>query len=214
MYLSTITQPHDWHTSSKQQKFISIVGAYTFTFLIFTLFIQNSYRSTATVEATHHVNRMQFSWIKPKTHQPQTTMTVPNQISLREKNKSHSVSIKKSVKTAIASSVENNTITTITPSNNPSINTQPVTDPNSNAPQRLQFDSATIRRAYEDSKSDIQKMAEASGKPLHPPHASKYDQFQTAASQAAKKDCLGPNAGGSLLSIFVIPFMAATDKCK
>ena len=214
MPLLAITQPHDWHTSSKQQRFISFVSASAFTLLIFTLFIQNSYRVTTIVKATHNLNHMQLAWIKPMARQPQTTIRVPEKILLREKNKSPSIAIQKSKKITIETPLHDETIVMKVPTTSPNISQQATTKSDSDAPQRLQFDSASIRRAYEDSKSDIQKMAETSGQPLHPPHVSKYDQFQTAASQAAKKDCLGPNSGGSLLSIFVIPFMAATDKCK
>ena len=80
----------------------------------------------------------------------------------------------------------------------------------------LPINHKTIAKAYNDSKSDMQKMAEASGKELNTPIATKYDRFQTAAEQAAIPDCLSPQGSGGigLFAIPVIAFAAATGKCK
>jgi hypothetical protein len=76
-------------------------------------------------------------------------------------------------------------------------------------------DKEALKRAYLDSRSEIQKMADNSGKSLTAPHSTKFDQFQTAASAAAKKDCLSANSvGGGLLGIPLLAAMAALDKCK
>ncbi|MFC0351035.1 hypothetical protein [Undibacterium danionis] len=72
--------------------------------------------------------------------------------------------------------------------------------------------SAAVRAAYEASKSDIQKMAEANNKTLITTPNSKYEKFQDAANRAAKPDCL--RQGGSILSLFVVAYQAATDHCK
>jgi hypothetical protein len=40
------------------------------------------------------------------------------------------------------------------------------------------------------------------------------DRLSEAMAGAAKPDCIGPNAGGSLLSAIAIPIAAAMDKCK
>ena len=88
------------------------------------------------------------------------------------------------------------------------------------APQKavtlLPINSKTIAQAYNDSKSDIQKMAEASAKELNTPIKTKYDRFQTAAEQAVIPDCLAPQEPGGigLFAIPVIAFQAATGKCK
>nr|WP_314863056.1 hypothetical protein [uncultured Undibacterium sp.] len=74
------------------------------------------------------------------------------------------------------------------------------------------LNSAAIRAAYEASKTDIQKMADATNKTLINTPASKYEQFQGAANRAAKPDCL--RQGGSILSLFVVAYQAATDHCK
>lgn len=76
----------------------------------------------------------------------------------------------------------------------------------------FKYDSASVRQAYEASKTDIQKMAEKSGTTLEDPKLTKHDKFQQAANRAAKPDCL--RQGGSILSLFVVAYQAATDHCK
>jgi hypothetical protein len=79
----------------------------------------------------------------------------------------------------------------------------------------LQIDSKSIRRAYNDSKSDIEKMAERSGKSLNDSRANKYDRFGAAFAQAEKPDCIGKQtAGAGLLAIPLIAYMVVADKCK
>lgn len=80
----------------------------------------------------------------------------------------------------------------------------------------LPINRKSIAKAYNDSKSEIQKMAEASGKELNTPLKTKYDRFQSAAEQAVIPDCLAPQGPGGigLLAIPVIIFEAATGKCK
>ena len=80
----------------------------------------------------------------------------------------------------------------------------------------LPINSKTIAKAYNESKSEIQKMAEASGKELNTTTKTKFDRFQTAAEQAVIPDCLSPQGPGGigLFAIPVIAFAAATGKCK
>ncbi len=40
------------------------------------------------------------------------------------------------------------------------------------------------------------------------------DRTGEAVGAAAKPDCIGPNAAGSLLGIITIPIAALSDKCK
>jgi hypothetical protein len=40
------------------------------------------------------------------------------------------------------------------------------------------------------------------------------DRLAEGVSSAEKPDCIGPNAGGSLLGLITIPIAAARDKCK
>lgn len=74
------------------------------------------------------------------------------------------------------------------------------------------IDGNSIQRAYQDSKTDIEKQAEKSGKTLTDPRLTQQEKFQQAANRAAKPDCL--RQGGSLLSLFVVAYQVATDHCK
>lgn len=74
------------------------------------------------------------------------------------------------------------------------------------------IDNSKIQRAYQDSKTDIEKQAEKSGKTLTDPRLTQQEKFQQAANRAAKPDCL--RQGGSLLSLFVVAYQVATDHCK
>ena len=40
------------------------------------------------------------------------------------------------------------------------------------------------------------------------------DRYAEGVAGAAKPDCVGPNAGGSLLGLITIPIAAMRDKCK
>ena len=40
------------------------------------------------------------------------------------------------------------------------------------------------------------------------------DRVAEGIAGAGKPDCIGPNAGGSLLSLITTPIAAAMDKCK
>lgn len=74
------------------------------------------------------------------------------------------------------------------------------------------IDSTSIKRAYQDSKSELQKQAEKNGTPLADARLTQQEKFQQAANRAAKPDCL--RQGGSILSLFVVAYQVATDHCK
>jgi hypothetical protein len=79
----------------------------------------------------------------------------------------------------------------------------------------LQIDSRAVRRAYQDSKSEIELQAERSGRVLNDKPKTKFDRLETAVAQAAKADCLGKDSGGAgLLAIPVALYLFAADKCK
>ncbi|MFZ6748264.1 hypothetical protein [Undibacterium sp. Ren11W] len=79
----------------------------------------------------------------------------------------------------------------------------------------LQIDSEAIRRAYQDSKSEIELQAERSGKQLNDKPRTKFDRLETAVAGAAKPDCLGKDSGGAgLLAIPLALYLLAADKCK
>jgi hypothetical protein len=85
-------------------------------------------------------------------------------------------------------------------------------EPSASAPIKL--DLATIRAANRASKSDARNLAESSGAYFGDEALSKTEQLANAIERTGKEDCIGPNAGGSILSVFVIAYMAARDKCK
>lgn len=96
------------------------------------------------------------------------------------------------------------------PSPSPTISTE-----NSDGVRLILPDSKTISRAYNDSKSEIQRMSERSGKPLNDEIPSKYEVFQAKAEAARIPSCIGPNeAGGGLLAAPVIAYKALAGKCK
>lgn len=92
--------------------------------------------------------------------------------------------------------------------------------------ENLNIDRKALVKAFQDSKTEIQKMAERSGKNLTAPHETKYDQFQTAAKEAAIPQCsdadamkhVPPILGPVQLSgLFAIPDWiraGVTGKCK
>lgn len=81
----------------------------------------------------------------------------------------------------------------------------------------LRFDREAIARAYKESKSEIQRMAEASGKDrimeTEPP--SKSERYQASLERGYKPDCVSKSTGGAgLLAIPLIGYLIATDKCN
>ena len=78
----------------------------------------------------------------------------------------------------------------------------------------IKLDLATIRAANRASKSDVRNLAENSGTYFGDEPSSKSEKLANAITRTAKEDCIGPNPGGSLLSVFDIAYKAARDKCK
>ena len=78
----------------------------------------------------------------------------------------------------------------------------------------IKIDAATIRAANLATKTELKKMAEASGAYFGDAPVRESEKLASAIAQTAKEDCLGSKAGGSLLSVFVIPYMAARGKSK
>ena len=99
---------------------------------------------------------------------------------------------------------------------------QPISAAKAEAPERpdlpasapIRLDLATVRAANRASKSDVRNLAENSGAYFGDEPSSKSEQLADAVSRTGKEDCIGPNPGGSILSVLVIAYMAAKDKCK
>jgi hypothetical protein len=86
----------------------------------------------------------------------------------------------------------------------------PVPAPPASAP--LDLGSQVIRQAARASKSQVHVLAESSGAYTGDAALSKEQQLARDIQDTAKPDCLTP--GGHLLSIFVIAYQVARDKCK
>ena len=78
----------------------------------------------------------------------------------------------------------------------------------------IKLDLETIRAANRAAKSDVRNRAENSGTYFGDEPSSKSEKLADAITRTGKEDCIGPNPGGSLLSVFDIAFKAARDKCK
>ena len=79
-------------------------------------------------------------------------------------------------------------------------------------PALLPLDAATLRRAQQAAKGEVQKMAEASGQRLDSLGPSASDKLNEAVAQSTQPECLG--AGGSLLQAFVIAYWVVNHKCR
>lgn len=84
--------------------------------------------------------------------------------------------------------------------------------PSTSASAPLTLDTAALRAAHQAAKSEVRKMAEASGRHLDDPGSTAAERLQAGIAQATKPECLG--AGGSLLQAALIAYWVATDKCR
>lgn len=77
----------------------------------------------------------------------------------------------------------------------------------------LQLDERVLRRVMAQSTSPLRQAAQAAGQGLPGDHRpSRAERLASGMAASSKPDCLAP--GGSLLSVFSIAYMVATDKCK
>ncbi len=58
----------------------------------------------------------------------------------------------------------------------------------------LKWDSKTLKDAYMDSRSEIQKMADKGDRQLISVSKNKYEKFQVAANEATLPDCFGKDS--------------------
>jgi hypothetical protein len=84
--------------------------------------------------------------------------------------------------------------------------------PAASAPLRL--DAATLRAAAAHSTGDVRRLAQRSGQTLDDATVSERERLASGIAGSAKGDCLGSNAGGSLLSLPFIAYSALAGKCK
>jgi hypothetical protein len=78
------------------------------------------------------------------------------------------------------------------------------------APLQLQLSNPDAHAA----KSAIRSMAERSHTYMGDKRVSEQDRWSKSVESAGKADCLAPNEHGSLLSVFVLAFNAAREKCR
>lgn len=88
--------------------------------------------------------------------------------------------------------------------------------PPSDVNERRALDLSTdvMRAAARDSRSTVRRMVDASGRALGDEPRSRAESMASSVAGAGKPDCLGPNEGGSLLSIIVIPYQVLRDQCR
>ena len=206
---STHNQQPQWPRHDVKQRIFAASLA-----LLITLFLSMQFK-----HGTNKISDTEFN------NRPFTLLILQKDLAERQKKLIHQVPIKISLTNKlkfVPSTVKQVKKMTVSP---PIIrpNTTPVQaieqtseQVNEQSIKLLPINNKTIAKAYADSKSEIQKMAEASGKELNTPIATKYDRFQTAAEQALIPDCLSPQGPGGLglIAIPVIALAAATGKCK
>jgi hypothetical protein len=202
------TIDHSWFQANTAQRCVGVLGSVIITILFLLQFQSELKNFKKNVFSSN--NKMQLIWVPSLENIPKKEPIATNIKINQEPRK-----IKKN-QPITSISIETPTESKVKIKEDVIISASAKSDVSFDETPKLVFDSKSIRRAYEESKTDIQKMAEASGKPLiKTDHQSQNDRFQSAANKAAKKDCIGPNSSGTgLLAIFIIPVMAAMDKCK
>lgn len=78
----------------------------------------------------------------------------------------------------------------------------------------LDLSPDVMRAAARDSRSSVRRSADASGRPLDNEPRSQADAIASSVARAGKPDCISPNEGGSLLSVFTLAYAAMRDQCR
>jgi hypothetical protein len=229
MQLTINAYPLTHYTSlpnrSRAQRLVAASSAIGISFALLAVFTFSPRFNTINFHESNN-SAMQFFWVGQSSKAPsptpfvQSDTKVISQINSKVKSNKTKVSAANAPSESITLSKTETQAIHERPNEPSNTNTNNSTSSVSSetAPtlsNKILSDKEALKRAYLDSRSDIQKLADNSGKSLTAPHSTKYDQFQTAASAAAKADCLGPKSGGAgLLSIPLIAIAAMTDKCK
>lgn len=80
-------------------------------------------------------------------------------------------------------------------------------------PLPLRLGPEVMRRAARDSLDETRRLAAEAGTTLDIAHSANQ-QLADAVKESGKPDCIGPDAGGSLLSIPVIAYKMLTQHCR
>ena len=78
----------------------------------------------------------------------------------------------------------------------------------------LRLDTQAIRRALAGTGGAVRELARNSGAELDSLRPNRAEQLSAAIAETAVAGCLAPNAGGSLLSLPIIAYLAIRGKCK
>ena len=92
----------------------------------------------------------------------------------------------------------------------------PITTPSAVAlmvPASAPLDLRITKAMLAGTRSEVGRMADASGAFVGDAPKGLDHKLAQGVAGSAKMDCLGPNGGGSLLSILVIAVQAARSKC-
>lgn len=201
------------------QTWFSALSAFGIFLITFSLLLQLGY------DVPHHKSSFpqaigQLYWLKPEPSRPQVA-ELPARHS--PKNKTLTTTNPTKLRPRLNTKTEptqNSNETVTTPSTHPiekddlndAFKTPQVNKDVYGTPKGG-LDSRAIALAYQNSQTEIEKMAEKSGKPLIERRKTKHDRFHEAAAKAAKPECVRPGGAG-ILSLFVIAYEVAADKCK
>lgn len=206
--------PTDFLRSSNTQRGFAMLFAIGFTLLMLAQFTLQLKHNSSNNEKSQ---AMVLTWIRPLLTRPEAIKPSKDQTSAIGVRKPNNIQVHQPNPNGDTNAIKPEAITAAT-NTEASVSFDSVVDNiNANSARNnlnadKKFESRAALKAYEESKSDIQKMAEASNKPLSTPKLSKHERFQEAANSAVKPDCL--RQGGSILSLFVVAYQAATDHCK
>jgi hypothetical protein len=219
----------NWPQTSKLQRCISALCACLLTMSFIAIFKQTEFKTwrAPTEQGVRH--RLQITWINeqlPTQEKPVDALVKEQKLSEQRQSQfpNTPITAKKNVAEKVRSAIRltpdeissaadrNQQITSASTDTKSTVTDEVSPTTNSSGEGIIKWDRDSLRRAYQESKTDIQKMAEISGKPLPKTQTTKYEKFQTAAESAVKPDCL--RQGGSILSLFVVAYQAATDHCK
>lgn len=215
-------QPH-WKTTSTGQRLTSALLAVCISIV---MLMQLNHQPSFYV--TGPTSEIQVSMLMESPHQKIPQKAEPQTISLQSaanrirtkiattSRATSPLSVKSTTENTHALHVPASTSDSITDREMNTNKVNPAPALTTSSTSLLVTDSQAIRKAYKSSQSEIQAMADNTGKEMNTAIVTKYEQFQTEADKAKIQDCIKPRYSQStnLLLIPVIAFAAVTGKCK
>lgn len=92
--------------------------------------------------------------------------------------------------------------------------TPPLPPPARAASAALRLDRAVVREASRASRSAVQQMADASGRPAGDAPAGAEQRLADSVARTLQPDCMPPGGTHGLLTPFVAAYKIATDQCR